>query len=183
HRFEAEQLGQEFGDGPEYADVSVVVLVNPQAGETDGAFDNRQVVRCVFAVSHFNQSCRFFARGHYQCAIRFGKAIDRLQAVPSPGLDALAQGVVHGNGNVHFLRLILRHALFERNVVGGDDGESLGGYAIALRAVAISAEGNARLAFMVRRQYDRARDVSSQSFLEYSAVNYFNSEEPAHWTI
>ena len=52
-----------------------------------------------------------FARGDDQRAAWLQQPIDRLQAVPCPGLDALAQRVVHGDGDIDFLGFVLRHSL------------------------------------------------------------------------
>ena len=73
----------------------------------------------------------------------FQSLMHRLQAVPCPRLRALAERVVEDHGQVHLLGFILRHSGFERLLVIGDDGETLGWNPVALWSISITSKGNA----------------------------------------
>ncbi len=62
-RIQTEQLGQDFGDRPEDPDIAVVVLVDPEAREAWAAFDDRQLIRDLLAMSHRDQGFRRLVRG------------------------------------------------------------------------------------------------------------------------
>src|SRR6266849_1243464 len=103
-----------------------------------------------------------------------------LQPVPCPGFHPFAERVVHGDGDVNFLGLVLCHSLFEHNVVGGDDRKALGGNPVALGAVAVTPEGDPRLPLVVRRQNDGTADVFGEGFLEDTPVDDFHCKKSAH---
>src|SRR5579884_2466743 len=97
-----------------------------------------------------------------------------MQAVPGPGLGALAQRVVHDHRNVDLFWLVLRHAGFERLFVAGDDSEALRRNAVSLRTVSITAKGNAQLAFGMRSQDNSAGNIFCERLLKNAAVDDFN---------
>src|SRR6266542_2416427 len=78
------------------------------------------------------------------------------------------------------LRLVLRHPLLERQVVGGDDGEALRRDAVALRAVAVTPEGDPRLPLPVRREHDGPAQVLRERLLEDAPVDDLHCIQPAH---
>src|SRR5580700_2528421 len=160
----------------------MVVLVDPQPGEAGDALNNRQFIGRLLAMAHGDQLFRLFARRDNERAIGLDEFVDGLQTIPGPGLHALAHGVVQVDADIDFFRLVLRHSFFERVVVRGHDGEGFCGVSVAFRAIAVTAERDARLAFPVRRQNDGPSDVLGQSLLEDSAIDDFDCEQTAHRT-
>src|SRR5271155_3203844 len=75
------------------------------SGFPSPAFTGTDVMwSCVFCAEaalpgagHFDQPRGLLAGGDNQGAIRLGQPVNRLEAVPGPGFDALAQRVVHGD--------------------------------------------------------------------------------------
>ena len=176
HRLEADQFRQRLGDGAENANVSVVVLVNPHAGKTGNAFDDSQLVGLFPAVNVLQQGRCVLQRNDDESTPRFESLMHRLQAVPCPRFRALAERVIEDHGQVHLLRLILRHSGFERLIVVGDDGEALGWNAVTLWRISVAAEGNAHLAFVMRGQNNAAGYVLSQGLLKDPSVYDFDRE-------
>ena len=99
-----------------------------------------------------------------------------LLAVPCPRLHALTERVIENHSHVDLLRLVLRHSGFERQFVVGDDGETLGWNAIALRSISITAKGNTQFAFVVRSQNNAARYVLGQGLLKDPSVDDFDRQ-------
>ena len=127
-----------------------------------------------------NQLLRLFQRGDDQRAARLEQLVDRLQPVPGPGLHALEERVVDHDADVDFLGLVLGLPFLQGDLVAGDNGEVLGGDAVALRAVAVPAEGDPGFSLPVRCQHDGAADVGRELFLEDSAIDDFDCEKTAH---
>ena len=99
-----------------------------------------------------------------------------MQPVPGPRFRALTKRVVENHGDIDLLRLVLRHARLERLRIAGDNGETFRRNTIALRTISVTPEGDAQLAFVVRRQDNPARYVLGQSLLKDSSVGDFNRE-------
>ena len=111
---------------------------------------------------------RGLERGHQHGAAGDGQPVDGLQPVPGPGLDALGEGVVDADGDVDLLGLVAGHVLLELFLRVGDDGEVLGRDAVALRAVAVAAEGDAPpagLAYSDPSRLETARVVLTAGFV------------------
>ena len=101
------KLRTDFRQRAQNSPVGVVVFIDPKSGETLGAFHDGEVVRGVFDV-HVLQEVRRLLNGcHENRPALFGEFIDRLESVPCPGFDALAQGVVNDDADVHRFRLVL----------------------------------------------------------------------------
>src|SRR5262249_35979591 len=109
-------------------------------------------------------------RGHQQGAAGNEQPVERLQSIPGPGLDALGKRVVHADGDVHVLRLVPGHVLLELFLRIGNDGEVFGRDSVALRAVAVTAEGDAPPPGLSGAEHDAARDPRRQVLLEDSAI-------------
>src|SRR5439155_6324259 len=133
-----------------------------------------------FPVAQLDDGLRARHRRHDQRAVRLQEPVDRLQPVPRPRLHAFAQRIVDGDANVGFLGLVLGHPFLQSLVVGSDDGEVLGGNAVALGAVTVAAEGDAGLAIVLGGQYDPAADVLGQVLLKDPTVHDLYCEEAAH---
>ena len=114
---------------------------------------------------------RALERRHEQGAARDGQAVDRLQPVPGPRLDALGQGVVDADRDVDLLGLVAGHVLLELFLRVRDDGEVLGGDAVALGAVAVAAEGDAPPPGLAGGEDDAAADARGEVLLEDAAVD------------
>ena len=97
-----------------------------------------------------------------------------------PWPPLVAERVIDDDGDVHLFRLVFRHPFFERHLVGCDDGEALGGDAIALRAVAVTPKGDARLSVAVGGEDDRPADVPCQVLLKDSPIDNFYGVKTAH---
>ncbi len=97
--------------------------------------------------------------------------VDGLEAVPGPGLDALAQGVVHADGNVELLGLVAGHVLLELFLGVRHDGEVLGGDPVSLGAVSVAAEGDPPLASLAGREDDAPGDAGRQVLLEDAPID------------
>src|SRR5262249_4848789 len=123
---------------------------------------------------------RLLERSDDQGAVGLEQLVDRLQPVPRPGLDALEERVVDADADVDLLGLVLGLALLQRGLVIGHDGEVLGGDPVALGAVAIPAEGDARLSLAVGSEHDGAAEVRRELLLEDSPVDDLDCEESAH---
>ena len=100
----------------------------------------------------------------------------RQHAVPCPRLHTLAERVIENYSYVDLLRLVLRHSLFERLLVVGDDSETLGWNPIAFGSISITAKGNAQFAFVVRGQNNVTRYVLGQGLLKDPSVDDFNCQ-------
>src|SRR5262249_10027051 len=100
----------------------------------------------------------------------------RLQPVPRPRLDALRERVVDDHRDVDVLGLVARHVLLELFLRIGNDREVFRGDAVALRAVAVSAERDAPPARLACRQHDAAGDASGEVLLKDAAIDDFTDQ-------
>ena len=175
HGLKADQLGADLAQRAQGPHVGVVVFVDPETGETHGAGDNRQVIRRVLLVDILDQRGGVLAGGHDQSAARLGQFVDGLEAVPGPGLDSLAHGVIDVDGDIHGGGLINGHALlkFQRRI--GYNGELLRRDAVPFGRVSVAAEGRANLAVFAGGENDVSDDVPGQSLLEYAPVHHLHS--------
>src|SRR4029077_2398148 len=135
------------------------------------ATDNRELVRDVLRMDHLEQIVESQHRTDDQLPPRIEEPVDRLQTVPCPRLDALAEGVVDADGDVDVFWFVLGHAFFERLLVGGDDGEVLGRDTVALGRVAVPPEGDTGLALFRGRQHQTPADMFGHGFLEDAAID------------
>ena len=180
-RCQAEQIGQHLCDRPQQTDIRMVILVDPQPREAGDAGQERQPVREFLPMAHRYDRVGAVHRRHDQRAAGLQEAVDRLEPVPGPRLHPLAQGVVDGDGNIHFLGLVLRHPFLQRLVVRGDDGEIFCGNPVALGAVAVTAKRNPDLAVVFGGQRNSAAYILGQVFLKDPAVDDLHCKEAAHW--
>src|SRR5712664_3477021 len=170
-RVEGQEGRRDLREGAQDPDLGVVLFVDPEPGERRLGPEERQLVRRVLLVDVFQQAVEALERRHQERTVRHREAVDRLQPVPRPRLDAFRQRVVHGDRDVDVLGVVARHVLLELFLGVGDDREVLRGDAVSLRTVAVPAERDAPSARLARRQHDPARDARGQVLLEDTAID------------
>src|SRR5262249_55185861 len=148
----------------------VVLLVNPEPGERRFRADERQRVRGLLLVDVAKDSLDRLNRRHEQAAAGNEQSGERLESIPRPGLDALGQRVVDSVGYVHVLGRVPRSVRREVSLRMREGGEVLGGDAVALRTVAVAAEGDSPPPGLSSAEHDPARDPRRQILLEDSAI-------------
>ena len=147
-RFEsggAEEVRRHAGKRAQHPHVRVVILVNPKSREARLPFDNGEIVGNVLFMDMRNQLFGALCGGHNQSAVFLEQLVDRLETVPGPGLNPFAQGVVNGDGNIHFRRLILGDAPLKLLVVGRHNGKLFGRDAVSFRRISVAAKGDPHL--------------------------------------
>src|SRR5262245_7141417 len=102
--------------------------------------------------------------------------VDRLEPVPGPGFDALAERVVDTDGDLELLGLVASHVLLELLLGVRHDREILGRNAVSLRAVAVAPEGDAPAASLPGREDDPPGDPGGQVLLEDAPVDHLDGE-------
>jgi hypothetical protein len=173
---EREELRLELGEGAQHPRLGVILPEDPQAREGDLGRYEGQIVRRLLLVDVLQQLFGLLERRHQHGAIGNGQPVDRLEAIPGPGLDALGQGVIEADRDVDFLGLVACHVLLELFLTVGDDGEVLGRDAVPLRTIAVAAEGDAPPPRLARRQHDASADAGRQVLLEDPAVDHLTRE-------
>ena len=149
----------------------MVVPVDPHPGEAGGTLDDGEIERRALAVDVADQAVRRAGRGDQQRAARLEQLVDRLQAVPRPGLEPFAQRVVGHDGDVVVVGLVPRQVLLHFFFGIGNDGELLGRNAIAFRRVTVAPEGDTDLALLFRSKDNPAAEILCQIFLKNAAVH------------
>ena len=161
----------DLGQRAEEAHVRVIVLEHPETGETGLGLDGGEVVGLPLAVDELDQLVGRLGRGDQQGAARGQQLVDRLQSVPGPGLDTLAQRVVDGDGDVVVVGFVPGKMLLQFLFAVGDHGELLGRDAVAFGRIAVTPEGDADLPILLGGEDDAAADVLGQGFLKNAAVD------------
>jgi hypothetical protein len=90
--------------------------------------------------------------------------------------STLGQRVVEDDRDIRVLRLVARHVLLELFHAVGNDREVLGGNAVTLRTVAVSAERDAPATGLAGREHDAAADSRGQVLLKDPAVDNFDDQ-------
>ena len=134
------------------ARVRAVVLVHPKAGEARLTGDDRELIRRFPAVNMLDQFVFFLVGRDYQRAAGLRDGVDGLKAVPCPGLHALAKRIVHADGDIHLLGLVLRSHGLELFFVVRDVAELLGRNPVSLGRIAVAPERDAWLSFFHGRE-------------------------------
>ena len=173
--FQAEQLRAHVAQGTQDPHVGVVVLVHPEAGEANGAFYDGQAEWGILLVHVPDQVVGVLPGSDDQGPVGLRQLVDGLQAVPCPGLDALAHGVIDVDGDVDLRWLVPGKGLFQFFRVVRNDGELFRRDAVALGRVSVATKSGAYFALFPGGEDYGAHDVAGEGLLENTPVHHLHS--------